>query len=360
MSSVAVYSDTRILKEIKDGHIIIEPFREEQLGNCSYNLTLSEHFFREVVPPFDPRTGRYKQTFLNPWCEEHVGRTWKPGMIEVATVEMAPRLGLKAGDKYISLIPMETVLVASEEFVGTREHITGMIKGRSSAGRSILSVCDGSGWGDVGYVNRWALLLTNKSPYRTIILPLGCSIAQIVFLECGHPRKSYTGKYQTVDTKGLSAQQLIEDLKKTWTPSVILPQAYKDFPPEVILPSSDITTDPSEETSEEESEDEWTPLPSPPLATFTDSWIPPNLPTPGWSDIPEEAPSQLQHPSDVTTRDDDHYFPSKTEIINGYYENVSPQTEITSSYQSIQEESLIDLSNPPLTHDEPLELARNE
>ena len=34
-----ILSDREILEEIKDGHIIIDPFHPEQLSNCSYDVS---------------------------------------------------------------------------------------------------------------------------------------------------------------------------------------------------------------------------------------------------------------------------------------------------------------------------------
>lgn len=232
MTTVGVYSDERILKEKEDGHIIIEPFSEKQLNNCSYNVTLSEYFFREVTPQYIEKRGKFVETFLNPWCERHVAQRWQQGEVDVADEENWKKLGLKLGDKYISLKPFETILVATQEFIGGREHITTMVKGRSSGARSFLSVCGGAGWGDVGYINRWTLMVTNMSRFSDIILPVGCSIAQIVFLECGRPRSSYEGKYQSDVDPNKSVEELLQVLEEKWSPAMMLPQLYKEYPVE--------------------------------------------------------------------------------------------------------------------------------
>ena len=200
--SSCVLSDEKILKEIKEGHIVIEPFNEKNLNNCSYNVTLSEYFFREVDN---------KEPF-NPWQENNIAKHWQIGEVEVSD---------STGDKFIRLAPSETILIATNEFIGGKDHITTMVKGRSSCGRSLLSVCAGAGWGDVGYINRWTLMVTSLSRFADLIIPVGSSIAQIVFLETGQPRSYYQGKYQ-------GKENSIQELKKSWSPRMMLPQFYKE------------------------------------------------------------------------------------------------------------------------------------
>ncbi len=258
MSKAVVYNDKQILKEISDGHIIIEPYSENQLNNCSYNVTISEHFFREKRPPLNNLKRTPEQVFFNPWNESQVAKRWEQGTIGIATEQDAAKLGLKVSDKYITLAPFETILVATQEFIGGREHITAMIKGRSSGGRAFLSVCGGAGWGDVGYVNRWTLMVTNLSRFANVVLPVGTSIAQIVFMECGQPRKSYEGKYQTGVDHSKDVKVLIDDLKAKWSPAMMLPQLFKEIPldePEHISsPSS------GEDSEEEQTESNKAPL----------------------------------------------------------------------------------------------------
>lgn len=57
------------------------------------------------------------------------------------------------------------------------------MKARSSLGRNFIEICKCAGWGDVGYVNRWTMEITNNSRYYTIPLVVGRRVAQIVFFE---------------------------------------------------------------------------------------------------------------------------------------------------------------------------------
>ncbi len=124
-------------------------------------------------------------------------------------------VNISPSDKVILLAPGETVLAHTNEFIGGRGHITTMMKARSSLGRSFIEVCKCAGWGDVGYINRWTMEITNNSGNYFIPLVVGRRIGQIIFFETGpilEKDKDYAkaGKYQS--------SQSVRDLKKHWKP----------------------------------------------------------------------------------------------------------------------------------------------
>lgn len=89
--------------------------------------------------------------------------------------------------------------------------------------RSFIEVCKCAGWGDVGYVNRWTMEITNNSSRYHIPLVVGRRIAQIVFFETGPILASdyaKEGKYQTSDE--------LEVIKASWVPEMLLPRLHKD------------------------------------------------------------------------------------------------------------------------------------
>ncbi len=127
--------------------------------------------------------------------------------------------------RIILLMPGETILAHTNEFIGGREAITTMMKARSSKGRSFIEVCKCAGWGDVGYVNRWTMEITNNS--RTKILPLvvGRRISQIIFFYTG---KTLQGSYTTGSDSKYCASENLEELQNSWHPLSMLPKLYKD------------------------------------------------------------------------------------------------------------------------------------
>jgi dCTP deaminase len=215
-------SDKKILEEIKKGSIVVSPFKEENLSTSSYDVTLGEWFFRELTPT-------YHRKIYNVYDKKHTDAVWgtKPFRAEQAHKVLKNFAfefkGVKKDDKVILLEPGETILAHTNEFVGGRDHITTMMKARSTLGRNFIEVCKCAGWGDVGYINRWTMEVTNNSRNYIIPLVVGRRIAQIIFFETGTiigSDYSKTGKYQITTS--------LSQLRKAWKPEMMLPQMYKD------------------------------------------------------------------------------------------------------------------------------------
>lgn len=215
-------SDKKILEEMKKGDIIISPFKKENLATSSYDVTLGEFYFRE-------QPSKYDHNIYNIWSKAHTDHVWgtKPKVAKTAR-EIFQKYkfrweGIKPSDKVILLQPGETILAHTNEFIGGRDHITTMMKARSSMGRNFVEVCKCAGWGDVGFFNRWTMEITNNSRNYAIPLVVGRRIAQIIFFETGPILKNdYTkkGKYQKSES--------IKDMKKNWKPTSMLPKLYND------------------------------------------------------------------------------------------------------------------------------------
>ena len=216
-------SDKRILEGMRSGTVVIEPFKRANLATSSYDVTLGEWFFRE-------QPTKYNHSLYNIWSEEHVRHVWGADHVERAvTAKEAFKKyrfkwdGISPNDKVIMLRPGETILAHTNEFIGGRDTVTTMMKARSSMGRNFIEVCKCAGWGDVGYVNRWTMEITNNSTNYIIPLVVRRRIAQIVFFETGPIIGSdYTkgGKYQS--------SKNIAELKKKWRPEMMLPRLYLD------------------------------------------------------------------------------------------------------------------------------------
>lgn len=216
-------SDRRILEEMQKGDIVIAPFTRENLATSSYDLTLGEWYFREQAP------ARYHHKIYNIWNKDHIDHVWgkTPSRAERAD-EVFKKFnfewqGISPDDKVILLAPGETILAHTNEFIGGRKHITTMMKARSSLGRSFIEVCKCAGWGDVGYINRWTMEVTNNSSHYSIPLVVGRRIAQMIFFETGPivgDDYSKTGKYNPSSD--------LKVLQKTWNPGMMLPRLDQD------------------------------------------------------------------------------------------------------------------------------------
>ncbi len=208
---------------MKQGDIVISPFTKEQLATSSYDVTLGEWFFREQPP-------KYNHSLYNIWSKEHTEHVWGANKVEraISAKEAFSKYnfawdGIKPTDKIIILRPGETILAHTNEFIGGKNHITTMMKARSSMGRNFIEVCKCAGWGDVGYINRWTMEITNNSKNYIIPLVVGRRIAQIVFFETGEILErdySVLGKY--------SSSTNVAVLKKEWKPQMMLPKLWND------------------------------------------------------------------------------------------------------------------------------------
>jgi dCTP deaminase len=218
---MAVLSDLDIEREMAAGNVIIHPFCKTSLANCSYDVTLGEWFYRNTT----------KLPLFNPWCEEHVRKYWGDPLqaffddhgYEEGEGE---KHKVKVDHRYIILQPGETILAHTREFIGGRGTITTMMKARSSLGRSCIAVCKCAGWGDIGYVNRWTMEITNLSTTTPVVLPVGARVAQIVFMYTGETHHQYDGKYQGQCEANPS--EVVRLLEEKWTPECMLPKLWLD------------------------------------------------------------------------------------------------------------------------------------
>ncbi len=225
---MSVLSKPQILKHKKEGNIIIEPFNLENLSNTSYDVRLGRVFFRQ-------KEVKKIQT-VNPFYEKSMRKMYDK--YETATLikeiksALNPFHGFKDNDEVILIAPNETILAHTVEFIGGKNGIpekgicavTTEMRARSSIGRIGIGVCKCAGWGDIEYVNRWTMEITNFSN-NMIPLPVGLRIGQIIFHETEpvEQKDHYDkrgGKYQVSDN--------IKMIKKRWKPEDMLPKLYKD------------------------------------------------------------------------------------------------------------------------------------
>jgi len=227
---VTVFSDLDVRAAISRGEIVCCPLRLENIKGSSVDLTLGEWFWRcdanpyGVFNPYDeaeisryfagPFRAKPYASVYEKMARSNIRWTWP--------LPSAPFKNISEDWPVIVVRPRERILVHSHEFVGIRGRGTTMLKARSSVGRFGLQVCGDAGWGDPGFINRWAWELRNDND-EAIVIPLGERLAQIIFFETGPVENPYYSKYQA-----LQAQQDLYDLVENWRPEDMLPRAYKD------------------------------------------------------------------------------------------------------------------------------------
>jgi dCTP deaminase len=206
-----VLSDQQILNEMKNKNIWIYPFEHKNLSNSSYDVTIGPNYFRASKSP--PKV-------LLPWVEESIEEYWgTPQYAETISTEYSSEYyKLPIGTKIILLEPGELILAHTNEFIGGTNNICSMMKCRSSIGRIGISVCKDAAFGNIGYINRWTMEISNFSQ-STIPLVVGSRVAQIVFFYAGEVRNSYekNGSYQ-------GEYKTIEDLVEQWSTYDMLPK----------------------------------------------------------------------------------------------------------------------------------------
>lgn len=189
-------SDKRIIEEMKKGNIVIDPFDERQLGTNSYDCRIGEWYFR----------GDYSVKSMRIDNAEHMKDYWGKPINALHDNTWAKDNAL------IFINPGTTILAHTQEVVGGHNGFLAKMHCRSSIARSGLSVCRCAGVGDVGYIGRWTLEISNHTQ-ACIWVPVRYRICQMIFEEVGETLKSYNGKYG----------------QDAWTPFDMVPKPSKDW-----------------------------------------------------------------------------------------------------------------------------------
>jgi dCTP deaminase len=143
-----ILSDKRILEEIEQGQILIEPFRRDCLGSNSYDVHL----------------GRYLATYRDRVLDARVHN--KIDYFEI------PEEG-------IVLQPGTLYLGVTEEYTETHRHVP-FLEGKSSTGRLGIDIHATAGKGDVGFCNTWTLEISVCQPVRVYV---GMPVGQLIYFE---------------------------------------------------------------------------------------------------------------------------------------------------------------------------------
>ena len=208
-----VLSDEAILKALKKGDIIIDPFDPERLTGTAYDLRVAKEFFRVkkispdiIVTPHDP-----SKVFEGPFSAKTITEWKKEFGMEDLGEEETNNVG-------ILFAPFERVLGHTVEFIGsTVPDITTEVRARSTTVRWGESIALDAGLGNPGYCNSWTVEIINLNNFW-FFLPIDDEpLAQIFFKFVANPVALKPTHYQDVSDD-------LEKLKAHWRPEHMLPK----------------------------------------------------------------------------------------------------------------------------------------
>ena len=133
-----ILTDLAILKAIKEGDILVEPFDRNCLGTNSYDVHLSKYLACYIDDVIDAKKHNQVEHF------------------EIA-------------DDGIVLQPGKTYLGSTLEYTETRSFVP-FLEGKSSVGRLGIDIHATAGKGDVGFCNHWTLEISVSQPVRVLSL----------------------------------------------------------------------------------------------------------------------------------------------------------------------------------------------
>lgn len=171
---MSVLTRDEILKAIKNGEIVIEPFNPDQVGPGSVDLTLDNKFrvFKRVHYVFHAIESAYKEFIKK--CTEMVI--------------------VKPGD-YFLLMPHETVLGQTKEVIKTANNICGRLEGRSTFARMGLLVHISASFMQPGLPGNTQVLELSNVGNIPLALHPGEKICQFIF-EKTIGEAPYAGKFR--------------------------------------------------------------------------------------------------------------------------------------------------------------------
>lgn len=166
---MGILTRDEILKEIKAGNIVIDPFSEDMVTPGSVDLTLGNIFrtFRKLHHIYDVDD----ESDFN---------------------DITNLIHIKDTERFV-MMPQETVLGITRERIKLPPYLCGWLEGRSRFARLGLMVHITAGFMQPGINNHQVLEIANVSPAPLALHP-GTRICQFIFERC-EGEATYTGKF---------------------------------------------------------------------------------------------------------------------------------------------------------------------
>jgi dCTP deaminase len=155
-----ILSDLRILEEIKNKNILIEPFNIDCLGTNSYDVHLGKYLAVYDTDVLDAKKDNPIREIIIP--EE--GFVIQPGTL---------------------------YLGVTQEYTESLKHVP-FLEGKSSVGRLGIDIHATAGKGDVGFCNSWTLEISCVHPVRVYA---GMPVGQLIYFSVeGEIKNMYNHK----------------------------------------------------------------------------------------------------------------------------------------------------------------------
>ncbi len=178
---MSILTGMEIIREVRTGNVVADPFDESRVGPNSLDVTLAPELKVYTAPLLDMRADNPTGTLVIP----------PEGLI---------------------LYPNQLYLASTVERVGSAKYVT-YLDGRSSTGRIGISIHQTAGRGDLGWAGRWCLEITVVRPVRVYA---GARIGQATFHTVqGDPSRQYRGRY----SGGIESSRIWQDFVPDATPS---------------------------------------------------------------------------------------------------------------------------------------------
>jgi len=170
-----ILSDKKILKSIKNGEIVVKPFRRKCLGTNSYDVHLGKYLAVYKDRVLDAKKHNQTEEVLIP----------KGGIV------------LEPGTLYLG---------STEEYTETHNSVP-FLEGKSSVGRLGIDIHATAGKGDVGFCNHWTLEISCVQPVRVYA---GMPIGQLIYFAVegdieNYYNKKKNAKYNQVTKKPMES-----------------------------------------------------------------------------------------------------------------------------------------------------------
>lgn len=160
---IELLTGAEIKRNVMLGHIVIDPYNDDNIQPNSYDISLGRYYYEVTA-----------KSLKGKWSQKDAGPS---GMVHIP--------------------PNSVILTHTEEVFGTNDIFVAQIATKSTIARYGLDICGSAGFGDVGFVNKWTLEISNKNDFK-VSLPVGRAIGQVYFTKLeGFQGDKYRGVYNS-------------------------------------------------------------------------------------------------------------------------------------------------------------------